>query len=111
MVLLIQFFKWYFIFYFFKWSFKFNDYYEISNLIIQWNYILICFNEKTPFHIAIEKENIPLIQLLLSNDKVNVNTLGIFNFCSCNLKINISITFKIKNSNYIQNNILIRFII
>ena len=28
---------------------------------------------KTPLHIAIEKENIDIIKLLLSNEKLNVN--------------------------------------
>ena len=33
---------------------------------------------KTPFYLAIEKENIEIIQLLLTNDELNVNIPYIF---------------------------------
>ena len=57
------------------------------NKIISW------FN-KTVLYNAVEKENIEIIQLLLSNDKIDVNILNIFI---------IFILFKIKKLNEISN--------
>ena len=35
--------------------------------------------QKTPLYIAVEKENINLVQLLLSNKKINVNEYSALN--------------------------------
>ena len=48
---------------------------------------------KTALYHAVEKENIEIIQLLLSNDKIDVNIL--------NILPTIFILFKIKTLNYI----------
>ena len=59
------------------------------------NRILIYIN-KTALYLAVEKENIEIINLLLNNDKVDVNILNIFNqVFEYYLKLNISIRFKI----------------
>lgn len=41
---------------------------------------LFKFFFKTAIHIAVEKENIEMIQLLLDNSKVDVNLKSIFKF-------------------------------
>ena len=41
------------------------------------NKVLIYFN-KTALCLAVEKENIEIVKLLLSNDKIDVNILNIF---------------------------------
>lgn len=38
---------------------------------------LFVFIHKTALHLAIEKENIEIIQLLLNNDKIDVNSKAI----------------------------------
>ena len=64
---------------------------------------------------AVEKENIEIIKILLNNDKLDINILNIFNIflniidnhiIQCNLKPNHSITLKIISFNYIQNHII-----
>ena len=56
------------------------------------NQIISRINKTALYH-AVEKENIEIIQLLLSNDKINVNIL--------NILPTIFILFKIKTLNYI----------
>lgn len=51
---------------------------------------------KTALCIAIEKENIEIIKLLLANDKLNINQLNISN-------INHSIKLTIKSFNKVSN--------
>ena len=46
--------------------------------IITFDEIKIYFY-KTPLYFAIEKENIEIIKLLLTNDKLNINILNILN--------------------------------
>ena len=50
---------------------------------------------KTALYHAVEKENIEIIQLLLSNDRIDVNVLNILSI--------IFILFKIKTLNTIEN--------
>ena len=38
---------------------------------------IILYFKKTTLYLAIEKENLDIIQLLLSNDKIDVNILNI----------------------------------
>ena len=78
----------------------FNDiqnsiYNDIQNHIFQWN--LKKKNYKTALYLAVEKENIEIIKLLLNNDKIDVNIpyILILNF----------IKFKIISFNHIQNHI------
>ena len=59
---------------------------KIFNQIISWI-------NKTALYYAVEKENIEIIQLLLSNDKIDVNILNILR--------TIFILFKIKTLNVI----------
>ena len=56
------------------------------------NQIISRINETELYH-AVEKENIEIIQLLLSNDKIDVNIL--------NILPTIFILFKIKTLNFI----------
>ena len=63
---------------------------------------------------AVEKENIEIIKLLISNNKIDPNIINILIYkmneiqnqiIQCNSKSNHSITFKIKSFNVIQNQI------
>ena len=88
-------------------KFKIKKLNEISNQNIEWNlksknwmkFQIKTLNEiisrinKTALYHAVEKENIEIIQLLLSNDKIDVNVLNISSI--------IFIKFKIKTLNYI----------
>ena len=63
----------------FSWYFKIKIFYVISKnqLIhkiqnIYSNEIIIIFN-RTPLYLAVEKENLSIIQLLLGNENVDVN--------------------------------------
>ena len=42
---------------------------------------------KTALHIAVEKENIEIIKLLLTNDQIDVNTLNILKYYFIKFKI------------------------
>ena len=52
---------------------------------------------KTALYLAVEKGNIEIVRLLLTNDKLDINLLNILNI--------FSIKFGIISSNYIQNHI------
>ena len=77
---------------------------EIQNHIIEWNFDIILIY-KTALYLAVEKENIEIVKLLLMNEKLDIN-LGyiLFNFLY-NLKSRQSIKFKIISLNSIQNHI------
>ena len=49
----------------------------IQNHIFEWNFniIYVC---KTALYLAVEKENIEIVKLLLTNDKLDINLLNIF---------------------------------
>lgn len=51
-------------------SFKLKNFNEITNFIF--NKIQLFIN-KTPLHLAIEKENYKIIKFLLSKDDININ--------------------------------------
>ena len=50
----------------------------IHNHIIQWNSKIIWFS-KTALYLAIEKENIEIVKLLLNNDQLDINLKYILN--------------------------------
>ena len=52
---------------------------------------------------AIEKENIEIVKLLLANDKLDINILNILNIFLLHSKLYHSITFKIILFNYIES--------
>ena len=64
---------------------------------------IISFNEiikyfyKTALYLAVEKENIEIVKLLLNNNQLDINFLNIFNI--------FYIKFKIISFNAIQNHI------
>ena len=59
--------------------FKIMFFNDIQNHIIQWNLdkIIIC---KTELYLAVEKENIEIVKLLLTNDKLDINVLNVSQF-------------------------------
>ena len=61
---------------------------------ITYFYEILIYLYKTALYLAIEKENLDIIKLLLSNDKIDVNILSILNF--------LYIKFKIIRFNFIQ---------
>lgn len=48
---------------------------EINNQLLKSNFL--CFINKTPLYIAVEKGNIDVVQVLLANKDVNVNIKSI----------------------------------
>ena len=65
--------------------------------IISFNEILIKFY-KTALYLAVEKENLEIVKVLLTNDKIDINIINIlFTFI---------IKFKIISFNKIQNHII-----
>ena len=77
-------------------KFKIISFNEIQNHIFQWNFniIIIC---KTALYLAVEKENIEIVKLLLMNDKLDMNIINILNI--------FFIKFEIISFNSIQNHI------
>ena len=53
---------------------------------------------KTAFNLAVEKENIEIVKLFMTNDKLDINIINILNI--------FFIKFKIISFNYIQNHII-----
>ena len=61
---------------------------------------------KTALYMAVEKEKIEMLKLLLTSDKLDINILNIFHYFLWNSKSYHSITFKILSFNRIQNLII-----
>ena len=63
---------------------------KFKNILIKLN--IIYLNEilikihKTALYVAIEKENIEIIKLLLTNENIDINILNVFNIFLQNLK-------------------------
>ena len=93
----------------------------IQNHIFQWNFNIIMIF-KTALYLAVEKENIEIVKLLLTNNKLDINIINILNIFFIKLKIislneiqnhifqlhsksYLSIKFKIISFNDIQNHI------
>ena len=92
-------------------KFKIISFNRIQNHNIRYN---IIYFYKTPLYLAVENENIEIIKLLLSNDKLDTNLgyiLNIFIYKMQNYIIQyksksyLSIKFKIISFNIIQNHI------
>ena len=68
------------------------------------NEIFKCIN-KTALYLAVEKDNIDIVKLLLMNGNINVNAINkIKNLIfQCHLNLCISITFKLLFLNEIRN--------
>ena len=58
-------------------KFEIISFNTIQNHIFEWNFNVICIN-KTALYLAVEKENIEIVKLLLMNDKFDVNLEYIF---------------------------------
>lgn len=71
------------------------------------NVILIFLFYKTALFAAVEKENVEIVRILLTNDKIDVDVLNVLNTYIFNSILNlcIFITFKILYFNEIQNQI------
>lgn len=52
-------------------TFEISNFNDIQNFIVLWS--LYFYFQKTALHIAVEKENVEIIQLLLSCGKIDVN--------------------------------------
>ena len=76
-------------------EFKIISFNWIQNHIFERNFDIIIIY-KTAFYLAVEKESIEIVKLLLTNDKLDINVLNIFH--------NFYIIFKIF-FNIIQNHI------
>ena len=53
-------------------------YFVIQLLLFCLNEITKCFFKKAALHVAVEKENIEIVKLLLKNQKTDINLLCIF---------------------------------
>ena len=102
-------------------KFKIISFNEIRNHIFQWNFNIIIIY-KTALYLAVEKENIEIVKLLLTNDKLDMNIINILNLFFIKLKMiffnfiqnhifqwysksYLSMIFKIISFNEIQNHI------
>ena len=77
-------------------KFKIISFNDIQNHIFECNFDIIAIY-KTALYLAVEKENIEIVKLILMNDKLDINFLNIF--------IIFFIKLKIISFNTIQNHI------
>ena len=59
-------------------EFKIISLNAINYYIFEWNFYIRWFY-KTALFLAVEKENIEIVKLLLTNDKLDINIINILN--------------------------------